>query len=381
MRVNSSPASSPRTARTSVVLLRSMTTSAARCSKRCAWVTASSRRSESRKRLGRPVWGSCVSSLAASSGSSAGVARSVIIRACSPQGGRTHSCRWDYQPRTVTFVLVAVGHPIPDASPANALCRARARSSEDQRWRTMREGLPATTTLAAIQTFVPTTIGRAYSRSRSRSPGSTGWAAAQSCTLLTDDAARARRSRGGRHWRRSAALAGRHGCAEDACPTGRLNECGSPRTAAQIEERAEPAVSVDDDVGEVERPVVVALAHEHRRRDRDRRQDALALELHVTEAADEADLVPVLRAGLVVGLDDQWPFALKSTHDRPAQVPARSDEQTRPRRRPAHDRRRRQARPRTVVAAHRRAETVETVGAHEIDRAAAEARSREARAQ
>src|SRR5674536_286491 len=74
----------------------------------------------------------------------------------------------------------------------------------------MREGLPATTTfagtsfrttlpapmvllspivtpgpmttLAALQTFVPTTIGRAYSRPRSRSPGSTGWVAAQSCT-------------------------------------------------------------------------------------------------------------------------------------------------------------------------------------------------------
>ena len=156
--------------------------------------------------------------------------------------------------------------PMPDASAANALacfgaralCRARARSIENQRWRTMREGLPATTTfagtsfrttlpapmvllspivtpgpmttLAAIQTFVPTTIGRAYSRSRSLPPGSTGWVAAQSCTLLTDDAARARRSRGGRHWRRSAALAGRHGCAEDACPTGRLNECGSPRS-------------------------------------------------------------------------------------------------------------------------------------------------------
>ena len=102
---------------------------------------------------------------------------------------------------------------------------------------------------------------------------------------------------------------------------GDLTNADRRGAAAQIEERAEPAVSVDDDVGEVERPVVVALALEHRRRDRDRRQDALALELHARETADEADLVPVLRAGRVVGLDDQLPFALKSTHDRPAAGP------------------------------------------------------------
>ena len=92
--------------------------------------------------------------------------------------------------------------------------------------------------------------------------------------------------------------------ARDAVARVRERLVVGPGAAAQVEERAERAVAVDDDVGEVDGPAGVALALEHRRGDRHGRRDALALELHVGEAADEADLVLVLRAGLVVGLDD-----------------------------------------------------------------------------
>ena len=93
--------------------------------------------------------------------------------------------------------------------------------------------------------------------------------------------------------------------ARDAVARVRERLVVGPGVAAQVEERLKRAVPVDDDVGEVDGPAAVALALEHRRGDRDGRRDALTLELDVGQAADEADLVLVLRAGLVVGLDDE----------------------------------------------------------------------------
>lgn len=75
--------------------------------------------------------------------------------------------------------------------------------------------------------------------------------------------------------------------------------------ATQVEERLKRAVPVDDHVREVDGLAAVAVAHEHRRRDRHCRRYTLALELHEGQTADEADLVLVLRAGRVVGLDDE----------------------------------------------------------------------------
>ena len=94
--------------------------------------------------------------------------------------------------------------------------------------------------------------------------------------------------------------------ARDAVAGLRVRLVVGPGAAAQVEERAEGAIAVDDDVGVVDGLVAVAPALEHRRGDRNGRRDALTLELDVGQAADEADLVLVLRAALVVGLDDEF---------------------------------------------------------------------------
>jgi len=86
--------------------------------------------------------------------------------------------------------------------------------------------------------------------------------------------------------------------------------------AAQVIEVPDHAAAADDHVGEVNRASVVTAARQNRRGDGNGRRAATALKVHVRQAADEADVVFILRPVLIARLGNEDRPATERAADR-----------------------------------------------------------------